>query len=182
LILLEPDRYVITGVNHRDTTIPPDGIVLSIHRPALEQLEWLNQVYLGMEMQLKTNVPAGWQSFPYLLGGGPMLLRNGRVVLNPRAEHFGTYYNSPNARTAVGQNLQGESVIIVVDKAGNSGGAKWEELAVICRDLLKCSDAMGFDGGGSSAMYVGNQIVNTPAGGVPRAVPNILAIVPFESF
>ena len=52
-ILLEPDRYIITGVNHMDTTIPPDGVVLSIHRPALSQLTWLDQVYLGMEMQLE---------------------------------------------------------------------------------------------------------------------------------
>ena len=52
-VLLEPDRYIITGVNHRDSAVPPDGVVLSIHRPALEQLDWLERVYLGMEMQLR---------------------------------------------------------------------------------------------------------------------------------
>jgi uncharacterized protein YigE (DUF2233 family) len=181
-ILLEPDRYVITGVNHQDTSIPDDGVVLSIHRPALSELDWLDSVYLGMEVQVKTNVPAGWESFPYLLGGGPLLLNNGQVVLDPKAEQFGSYFNGPNARTAVGRTAAGKNLIIVVDKAGGAGGASWEELAVLCRDLLKCTAAMGFDGGGSSTMYVGDEVVNKPAGGAQRRVANILAVVPFENF
>ncbi|MDQ3023507.1 MAG: hypothetical protein M3R04_03845, partial [bacterium] len=48
-IMLEPDRYIITGVNHNNSTIPPDGVVLSIHKSALEQMGWLREVYLGME-------------------------------------------------------------------------------------------------------------------------------------
>jgi Phosphodiester glycosidase len=180
-ILLEPDRYIITGVNHMDTTIPSDGVVLSIHKPALEQLGWLNEVYLGMEMQLKSNVPQGWDSFPYLLGGGPLLLRQGEVVLDPKAERFGSYFNSPKARTAVGRTAKGDSVIIVVD-SGASGGATWDELAVLCRDMLGLSDAMGFDGGGSSTLFVNDEIVNAPSGGGQRSVANILAVVPLDRF
>lgn len=181
-ILLEPDRYIITSVNHQDTPIPADGVVLSIHRPALESLEWLKQVYPGMEIQLKSNVPPGWESYPYLLGGGPLLLQDGLDVLDPRTEKFSNYFSGPNARTAVGRTPEGESIIIVVDRAGGSRGATWEELTVICRDLLGCSGAMGFDGGGSSTMFLGDEIVNAPAGGGVRSVANILAVVPFESF
>jgi hypothetical protein len=181
-ILLEPDRYVITGVNHRDTTIPPDGVVLSIHRPALSQMGWLSRVYLGMEMQVKAEVPPGWDSFPYLLGGGPMLLLGGKIVLNPRSEHFGQYFDKPNARTAVGRTKDGKNIIAVIDRAGKSDGATWEEMAILFRDLLHCSDVMGFDGGGSSTMFLGDKIVNAPAGGGARNVANILAVVPFEKF
>lgn len=181
-ILLEPDRYVITGVNHRDTTIPPDGVVLSIHHPSLSQMGWLKRVYLGMEMQVKAEVPPGWDSFPYLLGGGPMLLAGGQVVLNARGEHFGKYFDKPNARTAVGRTKDGKNIIAVIDRAGKSGGATWEEMAVLFRDLLHCSDAMGFDGGGSSTMFLGDKVVNAPAGGGARSVANILAVVPFEKF
>jgi hypothetical protein len=181
-ILLQPDRYVITGVNNKDTTIPPDGVVLSIHRSALQSLPWLSKVYLGMELQLKSNVPQGWDSYPYLLGGGPMLLKQGRVELDPKAEGFGGYFSGPNARTAVGRTSKGDSVIIVVDKGGGSGGATWDELALICRDLLGLSDAMGFDGGGSSTMFVNNEVVNAPTGGGQRRVANVLAVVPFDKF
>lgn len=181
-VLLEPDRYIISSVNRQDSPIPPDGVVLSIHRPALETIPWLDQVYLGMEIQLKSNVPPGWESFPYLLGGGPLLLSGGQSVLNARLEGFGSYFSSPNARTAVGRTAGGDSVVVVVDKAGRSGGATWEELAAIMRDLLKCTDAMGFDGGGSSTMFVGSEVVNSPAGGGQRDVANILAVVPFDKF
>jgi exopolysaccharide biosynthesis protein len=181
-ILLEPDRYIVTGVNRKDTTIPSDGVVISIHKPALKDLDWLNKVYLGMELQLTTNVPKGWESYPYLLGGGPLLLKNGEYVLDAREEHFGNYFNSPNARTAVGTTEDGRQFIIVVDKAGSSGGATWGELASVCQRLLNCSDAMGFDGGGSSTMFVGDTIVNAPAGGGQRSVANILAVVPLGGF
>jgi len=181
-ILLEPDRYIATNVSHMDTAIPTDGVVLSIHLPALKELSWPGQVPPGVEMQLKTNVPAGWESFPYLLGGGPLLLRDGRNVLDPKIEQFGSYFNGPNARTAVGRTATDKNLIVVVDKAGSAQGVSWEELALICRDLLKCTDAMGFDGGGSSTMYVGEEVVNQPAGGAQRKVANILAVVPFESF
>ena len=181
-VLLEPDRYIITGVNNKDSTIPPDGAVLSIHKPALSGMSWLKYVRLGQEIQVKSNVPSGWESFPYLLGGGPMLLKDGEVSLDPAREGFGSYFSRPNARTAVGMTNAGDSVIIVVDAAGASGGATWEELAVVCRDLLDCTDAMGFDGGGSSTMFLGDKIVNSPSGGGLRRVANILAVVPFEKF
>jgi exopolysaccharide biosynthesis protein len=181
-IMLEPDRYIVTGVNRKDTTIPPDGVVVSIHKPALKDLDWLNRVYLGMELQLTTNVPDGWESYPYLLGGGPLLLKDGQFVLDPQEEHFGSYFNGPTARTAVGQADDGRQFIIVVDKAGSSGGATWSELASVCQRLLHCRDAMGFDGGGSSTMFVGDTIVNAPAGGGQRSVANILAVVPLQGF
>ncbi len=72
-------------------------------------------------------------------------------------------------------------MIIVVDKGG-AGGCSWSELAVISRDLLKLSDLMGFDGGGSSTMFVKDKVVNAPTGGGQRRVANILAVVPFEKF
>jgi hypothetical protein len=181
-VLLEPDRYIITAVNRRDSTIPPDGIVLSIHKPALAQLDWLNRVYLGMELQLTSNVPKGWESYPYLLGGGPLLMKGGQYVLDSKVENFGSYFRGPNARTAVASTASGKQFIVVVDKSGKSGGATWPELASICQDLLGCSDALGFDGGGSSTMFVGDTIVNAPAGGGQRRVANILAVVPLEGF
>ena len=180
-IMLEPDRYIITAVNKQDTAIPEDGVVLSIHRPALEDLEWLDKVYLGMEVQLKSNVPRGWESYPYLLGGGPLLIQDGRNVLDPAAEGFGSYFKGPNARTAVGRTAAGKNLIIVVDKNG-SGGATWGELTTLCQELFDCTGAMGFDGGGSSTMFVGDDVVNQPSGGAQRKVANILAVVPFESF
>ncbi len=182
LILLEPDRYIITGVSQSDTAIPDDGVVLSIHKPALDQLEWIKQLYLGMELQLKSNVPEGWESYPYLLGGGPLMLRNGQVVLDARTEGFGKYFTGANARTAVGATPQGDSCIIVVDKGGGAGGATWDELAILSRDLLGLSDCMGFDGGGSSTLYVNDDVVNAPTGGGQRKVANILAVVPLDKF
>jgi hypothetical protein len=168
-------------VNHRDSTIPPDGVVLSIHKSALDKMGWLKDVYLGMEMQLKSNVPKGWESYPYLLGGGPLLLKGGDKVLDAKKEGFGKYFSGANARTAVGSTPRGDSCVIVVDKGG-AGGATWDELALLSRDLLGLSECMGFDGGGSSTLFVNDKVVNAPTGGGQRKVANILAVVPLEKF
>lgn len=179
--LLEPDTYVISGVNRADTAIPTDGAVVSFHQPILQQLDWLKRVNLGSQVQVVTEVPTGWDNFPYLLGGGPMLLSEGKIVLDARREHFGAAFRGPKARTAVGRSADGRVYIVVVDGDHNeSTGVTWDELAVLLKEALGLTDAMGFDGGGSSTMFVGDEVVNNPADGAPRRVSNILAVAPWN--
>lgn len=181
-VLDHVELYLLSSVNHLNSRIPSDGAVLSIHKSAMPRLNWLDQAKLGMPVRIVTNMPEGWDSFPYVLGGGPLLVKGGHSALNARKEGFGAYFRKPNARTAVGRTNSGRSIIVVIDRMGSSGGATWEEMATLFQDLLHCSDAMGFDGGGSSTMFVGDTVVNTPAGGAQRSVANILAVVPFETF
>jgi hypothetical protein len=179
--LFEPDTYVISGVNRADTSIPADGAVVSFHQPILDQLDWLRRVNLGSQVQVVTDVPSGWDNFPYLLGGGPMLLSEGKIVLNARLEHFGPEFRGPKARTAVGRSADGKVYIVVVDGDHNeSTGVTWDELAVLLKEAIGLTDAMGFDGGGSSTMFVGDEVVNNPADGAPRRVSNILAVAPWN--
>jgi exopolysaccharide biosynthesis protein len=182
--VLEPERYLIQEVNRNNTRIPSDGMVLSFHSSILKGLTWLDKVMLGEEVIVRTNLPKEWDSFPYLLGGGPMLVKEGRLVLDPAKEGFKASFNYPTARTAVGKTVSGKILIVVVDSGSKdySIGATWTELAYAMIGLYPLSDLMGFDGGGSSTMFVDGKVVNEPKDGASRRVSNILAVVPFDEF
>jgi len=182
--VLEPERYLISTVNKNATRIPSDGLVFSFHLSLVKSIGWLDDVMLGDEVVVRTNLPSAWETYPYLLGGGPMLVADEEIVLNPSSEHFKPSYNYPTARTAVGRTVDGKMLIVVVDSGTKeySIGATWTELAYAIRGLYPLTDLMGFDGGGSSTMFVGGRVVNQPKDGSERKVSNILAVVPYDEF
>jgi hypothetical protein len=174
------EKYLVVGEGVCNSPLGEDDLVLSIHSHALDKYSrQFSQLFPGSEVEIRTNVPAGWERFPYLLGGGPMLVKNGSYALNYRAERFSGAMNSPTARTAVGLSRSGNIMLIVVDAGSRdySVGATWHQLATLGVSLLNVSDLMGFDGGGSSTMFVDNRVVNKPKGDAPRSVANIIAIV-----
>ncbi len=177
------EDYLIIGEGTGNTAIPEDGIVVSFHSNALKTIRNANiHIYPGAEAEIYTILPEGWERFPHLLGGGPMILKDGKVVLDYRTEKFSKSLNRPAARTAVGNTRGGKILLIVVDRGdkGYSVGATWEQLGIVGQDLLNLTNLMGFDGGGSSTMYIENRVVNRPSGGAPRAVANVLAVVPLS--
>jgi len=174
------EKYILLGEEGGNTAIPRDGMVVSFHSNALRRYgKLLSGLYPGAEVEVLTNLPQGWASYPHLLGGGPMLLKDGAYVLNYREEKFKSSMNSPTARTAVGRTRDGRTVLVVIDAGARdySVGATWHQLAVVGRDFLNLEDLMGFDGGGSSTMYVGGRVANRPQDGAARSVANIIAIV-----
>jgi hypothetical protein len=174
------EKYIILGEEAGNAAIPRDGMMVSFHSNALSRYgKMLAGLYPGAEVEVLTDLPEGWASFPHLLGGGPMLLSGGSYVLNYREEKFKSAMNSPTARTAVGKTRDGRTVLVVIDAGAKdySVGATWHQLAVVSRDFLNVEDLMGFDGGGSSTMYVGDRVANRPKDGAARSVANIIAIV-----
>ncbi len=121
-----------------------------------------------------------------VIGGFPYLLQNGKIwPTHSYPEHL------PNKepRTAVGYNEDKTVMImLVVDgrNAGGSAGATQSQMAWFMKNL-GCRDAMNFDGGGSSTMYIDRLgIRNIPSTssldkdreeGEPRVVVNALFAV-----
>ena len=117
-----------------------------------------------------------------VVGGGPILLYHGAIVLAPAATH--KKFDGPNPRTAVGLDASGTRlVLLVVDgrKPGVAHGMTLNELALEMR-RLGCQDAVNLDGGGSSVMAVRDnrtgamKILNQPTDGHERAVADVLGI------
>ncbi|MDX6701720.1 MAG: hypothetical protein QOF26_1946 [Baekduia sp.] len=108
-----------------------------------------------------------------IVNGGPRLLRAGRPAIDARAEGF-VWSDNPeffwrfgvrrNPRTMAGITRDGRLLLVTVDghAAGYSVGAGFSEEARIM-EALGARDAVNLDGGGSTTMTVGGQLVNRPS-------------------
>ncbi|MBP2690801.1 MAG: phosphodiester glycosidase family protein [Muribaculaceae bacterium] len=171
--------------------IPDDGYVLSGHGNAVNLIKSLkvgDVVIAGMGIKIDD------KSMPVkeLIGGFPRILTDETVLpTNNGIDHLA----NPEPRTAVGYNADKSKLYtLVVDgrKAGGSDGVT----QVVLGDIMHhvgCTDAMNFDGGGSSTMFVdGLGVRNTPSvsslddrkEGEPRVVVNALfavAVAPVDN-
>lgn len=158
-------------------TIPAGGVVLSGHGTAAEFLSSLKQ---GDKVTVGTTIKANGKSIEarQVAGGRPLILSDGKVLETQGAlDHL----TALNPRTAIGYDATGTKlVLLVVDgRSTISKGCVSKALAEIML-ATGCTEAMNFDGGGSSTMYVGNLGVrNVPSDGKERAVVNgVFAVSP----
>jgi Phosphodiester glycosidase len=122
-------------------------------------------------------------------GGGPRLLRRGRVSVAAQPEgfapleapgFFGSFVASRNPRTLAGIKADGTLLLVTVDgrRTGWSAGVTLSEAARVMRSL-GARDALNLDGGGSSSMVVRGELVSRPSDPVgERAVSDGIFVLP----
>jgi len=113
-----------------------------------------------------------------VLGGGPQLIRDGKISLSVNEEvFFGTSIPDVHPRTAVGITAEGDLILLLVDgRQLISRGVDLQELAEILLDLGSV-EAINLDGGGSSALVVDGVLLNRPSGKTDqREVMSALAV------
>ena len=99
-----------------------------------------------------------WQAWTF----GPALLDAGG---DPITEFASTSrIINANPRTAIGYYEPGHYCLVVVDGRGESSGISLSGLSRLFDDL-GCTAAYNLDGGNSSIMVWGNEVINNPSGG-----------------
>ncbi len=117
-----------------------------------------------------------------LIGGGPLLVRDGRMVVDSMAVVEGiaeSFLTTRHPRTAIGWNSDQSIVwMVVVDgRQEHSVGMSLQELSQF---FLKigASDALNLDGGGSSAIIAEGKVLNSPSDATgERRVTNALLLI-----
>lgn len=161
----------------KSCAIPKDGFVLSLvedggYEPFQEAIRALR---VGDAVELTVQIDSGWQDAAYIVGGGDMLVENGRAKTGFTLDSAGR----PAARTALGIRADGSVVCYTVDKSAISGGMTLSELARRMEEL-GCVTAVNLDGGGSTCMGVTQPgqtaftTVNEPSDGEQRACANYI--------
>jgi hypothetical protein len=149
-----------------NTPIPTNGVVLSLpERLGVSP----TQSAPGSLWTLSTETRPDLKGAPTALGGGPALLKDGQP----------TQFQSSDARhprSAIGWNAQ-FFFLVQVDgrQPGTSVGMSLTELATHFL-RMGCTDALNLDGGGSSTLWAGGQVMNTPCEGSERPMGNALLI------
>jgi len=172
--ILDSSGRVVKLRKSRGSPIPPDGSVLS---GTGEAAEWLRaHARPGTMINISTNITADGAPLAAgtsVVNGGPRLLSNGSPDITAYAEGFvwpenpEFYYRfgvRRNPRTLAGITPEGNLLLVAVDgrQPGYSVGATFEESALIMRALC-AEEAVNLDGGGSTTLTIGEELVNRPS-------------------
>lgn len=112
--------------------------------------------------------PTDLAALPNLIGGGPLLLRNGQIVLDARLEQFSpAFIQERAARSAIGQTAEGRILIVTAQNNISGLGATLSDMAQIMQQL-GAVNALNLDGGSSTTLYLGGQILDRPARSAAR--------------
>jgi hypothetical protein len=113
------------------------------------------------------------------LGGGPVIVRNGRPIWTAGEDFLPSQLAPRNPRTAVGQRADGKIILLAVDgrRPGFSVGmTNWELAQAMVR--LGAVTASALDAGGSTTMAFDGRLLNRPSDpGGERPVAESLAVL-----
>jgi len=152
------------------SVIPADGYVISASGSARA---WaLANLRSGARVELKLNLTPTetemapqWKQAASIIGGGPQLIKNGRIEITNAAEKIlPSFVSDGHPRTAIAKLKSGQILLLTVDgrQRGESIGMSLNMLA----DLLiefGATEAINLDGGGSTTMVIRNKLVNKPS-------------------
>jgi hypothetical protein len=114
-----------------------------------------------------------------MVGGFPLLLSGGRAVHAAETGLRAAFANNRHPRSAIGLRPDGRLVLLTVDgrQPGYSEGMSLDELAWYLR-ATGITEALNFDGGGSTTLVIDGRIVNRPSDAAgERAVANALLVL-----
>lgn len=163
----------VTGGNQ---PIPPGGAVLVARGTQAGFLA--AEAPIGANVTVLLTLTPPWASVPEALGGGPVIVRDGKPVFRS-LEGFTTEqlaYRHP--RTGVGQTADGRILLVAVDgrQPGYSTGLTNFELALTMMRMGAVT-ASALDAGGSTTMAFDGKLLNRPSdSGGERAVAEALTL------
>lgn len=177
------DNKVRNKVEYGSIVIPKNGYVYLVDANSNRNIATIKK---GDTVKLSINVlpqfnpqqAAAWEQMPYIIGGGPLLINNNRIISSFNAEkQRDDFINKKHARTAIGVLPNKNWVMVVVEQQllTENTGMTIAELAKFIHGL-GCVQALNLDGGGSSSMYVAPQL-NANTSNLSRPVSDAILVV-----
>jgi exopolysaccharide biosynthesis protein len=166
--------------------IPLDGFVLSASGIArdwvLANLRAGSPIRLDLKlMPVESEKTDGWKRASFIVGGGPQLIKDGRIAITFEGEKVTPRFVSDrHPRTAIAVLKDGRVLLATVDgrQPGVSAGMSLPEFAQLLLEF-DASEAINLDGGGSTTMVVNGKPVNTPSDQAgERPVSDAILLVP----
>lgn len=150
-------KFVSDKAGQESFPIPPNGYILTIRSNAA----LANKFSVGTQVNLLTNtIPTDFANYPYIMGGGPLLLQNGQIVLNGELEKFSPAFNKQGAsRSAMALTGRGTVLMVTVHNRVGGNGPTLQQFAQILQ-ILGAVDALNLDGGSSTSLYLGGELID----------------------
>jgi len=112
------------------------------------------------------------------ISGWPALIVKCDALSAAKLPGSDAFTRSPHPRTAVGLSRDRRTLYLVVADGRRTGvpGVTLAQLASFMADELDACWAMNLDGGGSSAMWLRDRVINRPSDGTERPVSNHIGV------
>ncbi|KST62538.1 phosphodiester glycosidase family protein [Mastigocoleus testarum] len=138
--------------------IPRDGYLITSRGAGNNQL--LNLTVGSVLRIASSSFPVEFNRYPHILGAGPLLLQNRRIVLDATRENFSKAFARQKAvRSAICTTASGRLIIAAVhNRVGGKGPTLAEHAQLMQR--MGCINALNLDGGSSTSLYLGGQLVD----------------------
>ncbi len=161
----------VTGIHdgQGSSRIPTDGYVLSAS--GRKRGELLSHITEGGTVQIReTIIPERvgdsnlWASFVHIIGGGPLLLRDGVAPSTQAYEQEGfdqAFHSFWHPRTAIGKKADGTLLFVTITAAA-AGVRRGVMLPRLSELFLEwgATDALNLDGGNSSMLVIRGEVVS----------------------
>jgi hypothetical protein len=154
---------VTSGSANGGTPIPAGGAVLVARGTAATFMQ--KEAPPGQAVRIRLILKPAWSTMVDALGGGPVLVRDGKPIFRANEQFTPDQLLPRTARSAVGQLADGRILLVTIDgsRPGYSAGATNFELALEMVELGAVT-AAALDGGASSAMAFDGKLLSRPSG------------------
>jgi len=154
--------------------IPSDGYLLTLRAPSSTTA---TSFPIGTQVKINQGTtPTDFDSYPHILGAGPLLLQNQQIVLDAKAEQFSDAFSKQLAtRSCIGTTTSGTLMLVAIhNRIGGLGPSLTETAQLMQR--LGAINALNLDGGSSTGLYLGGQLLDRPPSTAAR-VHNSLGLL-----
>ncbi|MEH2077329.1 MAG: phosphodiester glycosidase family protein [Nostoc sp.] len=138
--------------------IPQDGYLLALRANAVSAA---SQLPIGSLVSISSNTtPTDFSRYPHIIGAGPLLIQNRQIVLDAKAEKFSNSFIAEKAiRSGICTTTTGTLIITATHNRVGGYGPNLAEHAQLMQQM-GCVDALNLDGGSSTSLYLGGQLLD----------------------
>jgi hypothetical protein len=165
---LQKSEQIVTVINDQVQSTQPAKVNTAVPIPAngyllaLRALETPLTLAPGTQLQ-RSQIqlsPAEFANYTHILGAGPLLIENSRIVVNAADEKFNpTFVKQSADRSAIAQTADGSILLVVTHNRLGGAGPTLEEWAALLRQM-GAVNALNLDGGSSTMLYLGGQLLD----------------------
>jgi hypothetical protein len=158
------------------TPIPPGGAVL-VARGSTYVTQLENEAPVGQQVTVHLTLTPDWSGLASAIGGGPLLVQNGKAVFSNGEAFRPGFLQGRSARGAIGQLADGRIVFVTAESATltYSVGLSSYDLA---RELVSLGavTAVGLGSGARAGMAFDGALLTRPATGKEQGIADALVL------
>jgi flagellar hook assembly protein FlgD len=158
------------------TAIPQGGAVV-VARGAQSKAQLTAEAPVGQQVEARLSLSPDWSGFPSAIGGGPLLVKNGKPIFHANESFDPRGLNNRQPRGAIGQLPDGRILLVAVEgtNPAYSIGMSSYELAVEL-SRLGATTAFGLYSGPAAGIAFDGALLTRPPNGVEAKLSDALVL------